>query len=87
MLETIHYYIEIISQLVFALVIVATLFVRITPSEKDNEVLHTWVVKIQKWMSYLPTLGVNPRTKKLEEALEDLKKNKAKVEEPKQDVQ
>ena len=65
-------YVELICQLAGAISIVATIIVRMTPSQKDDEAVINWIAKMQRFISFLPTWGINPRTKKLEEALKDL---------------
>lgn len=63
---------------VTALMILATIFVRITPTKDDDAKVDSFIVKMQELMKYLPTFGVNPRTQKLEEALKELQaKNKS----------
>jgi len=56
-----------------ALVLVATVVVRFTPSKTDDEL----VSKLGRWfyrmVDILPTLGVNPKTKKLKDAYEKLR--------------
>ena len=56
-----------------ALVLVSTLVVRLTPSPSDDEAIGKiygyWLSAI-KW---LPTIGINPQTKKLEEVINELK--------------
>ena len=55
------------------LVLASTLLVRITPSKKDDEIAN----KVAKWffklMSYLPTIGLNPNTKKIKEEYDKIK--------------
>lgn len=54
-----------------ALVYLATVLVRIPSLNKyEGNVgkIKTWWLKISRW---LPTIGVNPQTKKLEEAIEN----------------
>lgn len=56
-----------------AIVLLATAIVRVTPSKDDDKYVDnfsTWFFKIMAW---LPTIGVNPQTKKLQEAYEELK--------------
>lgn len=56
-----------------AVVLLATAIVRLTPSKDDDKYVDnfsTWFFKIMAW---LPTIGVNPQTKKLQEAYEELK--------------
>ena len=73
-LENLPTYIDYLSQGVLALVIIATIIVRLTPSPKDDEKLDSFVTKLRKWMSYLPTFGINPKTKELEKKIDELKK-------------
>lgn len=58
-----------LSHLVFGLVAVATVVVRITPTKSDDEKLDKILTKVHKIFSYLPTLGINPKTKELEEMM------------------
>jgi hypothetical protein len=69
-----------ISMLITTIMILATIFVRITPTKDDDAKVDSMIVKLQEMMKYLPTFGVNPRTQKLEEALKELQEqNKPKV--------
>ena len=65
---------QVIIDVLGALVLVSTLIVRVTPSTTDDEsvgkVYGLWLKAIQ----FLPTLGVNPQTKKLEDIINELKK-------------
>jgi hypothetical protein len=61
-----------VSMLITALMILATIFVRLTPNPDDDAAVNKFVIKLQDYMKFLPTLGVNPRTKKLEETLKEL---------------
>lgn len=65
--------IEMVALVLMALTIVATLVARITVSKKDDEYVLKAGSFILKAIAFLPTIGVNPRTKKLEEAYKDLK--------------
>jgi hypothetical protein len=69
-------FLQDLSMLVTGIMIVATIFVRITPNPDDDTALSAFVIKIQGYMKYLPTLGVNPKTQKLEEALKQLQDEK-----------
>lgn len=53
--------------------ILATVIVRLTPSTTDDEKVNTVISKFMKVLQWLPTIGVNPQTKKLQEAYEELK--------------
>lgn len=56
------------------LVLVSTVVARITPNPKDDEIVsqayHYWL----KIIHFLPTIGVNPQTAKIVEALEEARK-------------
>jgi len=69
-------FLQDLSMLVTGLMIVATIFVRITPNPDDDTSLNAFIIKLQGYMKYLPTLGVNPKTQKLEEALKELQEQK-----------
>ena len=55
-----------LSHIVFGTAIIATVFVRLTPTKSDDEKLDQLLKKIHKFMAILPTFGINPRTKELE---------------------
>ena len=60
--------------------ILATIVVRITPSTADDEKVQAFIDKFQKILHWMPTIGINPNTKKLQEAYDELK---ATSEQPK----
>lgn len=66
----------IASQLLTALTILATVLVRIPALKKHAANVEGAAAKIQKAINYLPTIGINPRTKKLEEALREVQEQK-----------
>ena len=78
-IQMIMKYVDLVAQLVMALSVLATVVVRLIPGEKDDESIDSIVAKARKYLGYLPTFGINPRTKQLEAALENLKREKAKV--------
>lgn len=61
-----------VLQVLGALVIIATIVVRFTPSKEDDLKVQGLAAKFFRFMAYLPTIGINPRTKKLEEAYKEL---------------
>jgi len=67
-------FLPLVLQAIGGLVIVATAIVKITPSPKDDLAVDSIANKFFKIISHLPTIGINPRTQKLEEAYKDLKK-------------
>lgn len=55
------------------IVVLATAIVRATPSKSDDKYMDGFASNFFKVMAWLPTIGVNPQTKKLQEAYEELK--------------
>lgn len=72
-MEQVQMYVQVLSQAVFGLVIMATVVVRITPSKSDNEKLDKVLKALNKALSWAPTFGVNPNTKKLQEWVDENK--------------
>jgi hypothetical protein len=65
--------IQMIALFLMAITLLATVIVRITPSKSDDEMVHGFAGKLLKILQWLPTIGVNPQTKKLQEAYEEIK--------------
>lgn len=65
--------IQVIALLGAVVSILATIVVRLTPSTTDDEKVSAIIAKFMKVLQWLPTIGVNPQTKKLQEAYEELK--------------
>lgn len=59
-----------------SLVVIASVVVRVTKSKKDDEVVGKVAGMIFKALKWLPTIGINPQTKELEKAYEELKQKK-----------
>lgn len=64
-------YVELLAQFMGALAVFATVLVRLIPSKSDS--VDSISAKIFKFIGYLPTIGLNPQTKKLKEAYEELR--------------
>jgi hypothetical protein len=69
----IQVWIEIVSQLALALTVIATILLRVIPS-KYRASVEGVAGSIMKFIHWMPTLGMNPRTKDLETAIVELKK-------------
>lgn len=72
-LQSVPDWLEMAALVLMAVVVLATVVARITPTEADDEAVGAvakWVIKI---VQFLPTIGVNPKTKKLQEALDEIK--------------
>lgn len=65
--------IQVIALLGMVVSILATIVVRLTPSTTDDEKVSAIIAKFMKVLQWLPTIGINPQTKKLQEAYEELK--------------
>lgn len=70
------HYIELASQYIGMLALLATFIVQLTPSPKDDVKMGKIVGILLKLFGALPTLGVNPETKRLKKAYEELKAQK-----------
>lgn len=71
-------FLEKAAYVLMAIVIGATIIAKITPSPKDDETVSKISAYILKLVKFLPTIGVNPSTKKLEDAYEKLKHEDSK---------
>lgn len=58
---------EVVPQIFMSLVILASAIVRILPKKTNSEKVRKVTDAIHKVVSYLPTLGINPKTKHLED--------------------
>jgi len=72
-------WVEIVLQLFGGLAVIATTVVRVIPGKKDDEKVFKIVDRVHKYAGYLPTFGVNPRTKELEAALAELRKQAEEI--------
>jgi hypothetical protein len=55
------------SHVCLSVVVFATIVVRLTPTKSDDKKLQKILKDVHKYMAFFPTLGVNPKTKELEE--------------------
>lgn len=65
--------VQMIALVMMAITLLATVLVRLTPSKTDDEAVHGFADKLMKVLGWLPTIGVNPQTKKLQEAYQEIK--------------
>ena len=65
-------YFTVAAEVIGVIAIVATVVVRLTPNKEDDEKVGKIVKLIFRLVSYLPTLGINPKTKNLEKAVKEL---------------
>ena len=72
--------INVVSMIVTGVVVIATVIVRITPTDTDDKAAKSISDTVLKILKHFPTIGVNPQTKKLEEALINLSGDNKKTE-------
>lgn len=65
--------VQVIALFLMCLVLIATVVVRLTPSKTDDEKLSAFANGLVKVLSWLPTIGINPKTQALQKAYEELK--------------
>lgn len=75
-------YAALAAQGFMALIILATIVVRLTPTKSDDAKLLKFYESVHKLLAFLPTFGVNPRTQQLESWYEE-NKPKTPTEPPK----
>lgn len=66
-------YIEVLSQVLLGIVVVATALARVVKGGEYADEVAGIKGKILKLIQFLPTIGVNPRTKHLEDQLNEMK--------------
>ena len=81
--DSLKVYVEVVSQIVLGLVIAATALARVLNGGQYADEMEGVKGKVLKAIQFLPTIGVNPRTKHLEEQLKEMKASLSEVELPK----
>jgi hypothetical protein len=74
--EQIMKWLPYVGEVFMALSILATLLVRIIPGDKDDVAVSKAIAALDKALAWAPTIGVNPKTKKMREALKELQERK-----------
>lgn len=69
--QVIMTWVHFLPEAFLGLVILATVIARITPTKKDDKFSLEAASFLEKALAFLPTIGVNPATKKLNEALKE----------------
>lgn len=62
-----------VLQILGGLVVAATVVAKMTKTEADDKYISGFAEKFYRVIAWLPTIGINPQTKKLQEAYEELK--------------
>lgn len=65
--------IQVGSLLLTVITLLATVIVRITPNKEDDKFLGKISKHVVSVMRWLPTIGINPQTQKLEETIMELR--------------
>lgn len=65
----------VIAEYLGYLTIIATVLVRLTPSPADDQDVKRYSESIWALIDYLPTLGLNPKTKKIKEAYDRVRES------------
>jgi len=71
-MDKIIFWANAIAQCLAALVILSSIIVRLTPSQKDDKShskIAMWIFKVLKW---LPTLGINPNTRIMQDCYDKM---------------
>lgn len=76
MLAQLPMYLESILQILGALTVLGTIIAKLIPGEKDDAIVAKMEGFWLKISMFLPSLGINPKTKELKEALEEAKGKK-----------
>lgn len=67
------FWIQFAAQFLMALTLAATVLTRVIKGDKDDIAVGKFTQALLKVLHWLPTIGINPQTKKLEEALKEVK--------------
>jgi hypothetical protein len=62
---------EVSMEVLGGVCILATIVARLTPTKKDDAIVESMDNLFFKVMNFLPTLGINPNTQKVKDALVD----------------
>lgn len=65
-------WVELIAIFLMALTVIATILARVTPTKADDEYVSKFHKLLMKAIAFAPTIGMNPRTKQLEETIKIL---------------
>lgn len=79
LLGSLPHWLTLIMELLGALVLVFTVVGRMIPKSVFGEHVSKVAKVIFKVIQWMPTIGINPQTKKIEEAYDDLKKGKVQI--------
>lgn len=65
--------IEAILGIIGAVTVLATAIAHLTPSTKDDGVVKKVADIVFKLLAYMPTIGINPKTKEMEKTINEYK--------------
>jgi hypothetical protein len=72
-MQSVFDFIQQASLILTIITLLATVLVRLTPSVEDDAKVEKYYGYLQLALKWLPTIGVNPNTKKLEETIAEIK--------------
>ena len=72
-LEKVPAVVQMISMILMSLTILATVVVRLAPHKIDDDKLTKFAGTLIKVLNWMPTIGLNPKTKELQQAYEALR--------------
>lgn len=64
-------WIQAISFCLSGLVVVATAVAHLTPTKKDDEKVGKFKALVDRFIQWLPTVGINPKTRELEKKVKE----------------
>ena len=79
LLAKVPVYVQAASVVLSGLVVVASAVAKVTPSKTDDEVVSKVGKFLFKVLAFLPKVGLNPQTKKLEEFYNEHKPHKGEI--------
>ncbi len=73
MLKGVPAIVQTASLILTSLTLLATVIARITPTKRDDQYMTSVTRFVLSILKVMPTLGVNPQTKKMEETIMELR--------------
>lgn len=67
--------IQVVALVLSTITVVATVAVRLTPTKVDDAYVSKGAKMLVQVLRWLPTIGINPQTKKLEETIMELRES------------
>lgn len=81
LLSKVNPIVELAALALSAIVLLATIVAKFTPTKKDDELISKGYAGFLKFIAFLPTIGINPNTKKMQEVIAEYKAKEAAQQE------